>query len=131
MLEKTTEDVKTLLGSAEQKIDTIAKIAEAKLAENKLLSTAATKKYILIQGILQEHPEILAEHYAEAYAEIVDLEKQAEELALEGLLLRGMIKCKGCGEQIKNESNFCPVCGVKVEKPEPATEEPVEKASEE
>lgn len=35
------------------------------------------------------------------------------------LLLRGNAECKACGAIVDADSNFCPKCGAKIEKPEP------------
>lgn len=43
-------------------------------------------------------------------------------------VLRNVIICEACGNEISAESAFCSFCGAKVEKPAPAEEAPVEEA---
>jgi len=38
-------------------------------------------------------------------------------------VLRKVIVCESCNNQISNEAIFCPICGVKLPKPEPVVEE--------
>jgi len=38
-------------------------------------------------------------------------------------VLRNVVVCEGCNNEISNEAIFCPICGLKVAKPAPAPEE--------
>ena len=38
-------------------------------------------------------------------------------------ILRNVVICEGCNNEISNESIFCPICGLKVNKPAPVVEE--------
>ena len=52
------------------------------------------------------------EEYVQA---IRDSKKKASELTYKLNELKGELKCKGCGNQIKADSAFCSKCGMKVE----------------
>lgn len=38
-------------------------------------------------------------------------------------VLRNVVVCEGCNNEISNDAIFCPICGLKVNKPAPAPEE--------
>ena len=38
-------------------------------------------------------------------------------------VLRNIVVCEGCNNEISNEAIFCPICGLKVNKPAPVVEE--------
>ena len=38
-------------------------------------------------------------------------------------ILRNVVICEGCNNEISNDSIFCPICGLKVNKPAPVEEE--------
>ena len=40
-------------------------------------------------------------------------------------ILRNVVVCEGCSNEISNDAIFCPICGLKVSKPAPVEEEPV------
>lgn len=46
-------------------------------------------------------------------------------------ILRNVVICEGCNNEISNDAIFCPICGLKVNKPAPAEEPAVEETAEE
>ena len=46
-----------------------------------------------------------------AYARIAEIKAQIR-------VIKGVINCPGCGNEVIIEMNYCPVCGIKIEHPE-------------
>ena len=46
-------------------------------------------------------------------------------------VLRNVVVCEGCNNEISNDAIFCPICGLKVNKPAPTAEAECEEAAEE
>ncbi len=50
-----------------------------------------------------------------AYAKIAEIKAQIR-------VIRGVICCPGCGNDVDIDMNFCPICGAKIEHPDVNTE---------
>lgn len=55
-----------------------------------------------------------------AYARIAEIKAQIR-------VIKGVINCPGCGNEVIIEMNYCPACGAKIEHPEDKSEDATEK----
>ena len=132
-IKKNFKDVtdKTVRKTGE--LTTIAKLNLAIKSEESKLSTcykAIGRLFYTAERDNLDNTEEIATYIMQADKIKASITEYQKELAI----LRNVVICEGCSNEISNECIFCPICGLKVAKPAPAediVEEAVEETAEE
>ena len=106
-------------GKGKEAADAAKKVAELANLKGKIagIETEIKKNYVKIGQAYYEAyktAEVTCE-FEEYVQAIRDAKQSIEELKYKINELKGEVECKGCGNQIKSDSAFCPNCGTKVE----------------
>lgn len=121
-LKKNFKDVtdKTVMKTGElttiAKLNVTIKTEEAKLSD---CYKAIGRLFYTAERDNLDNTEEIATYIMQAdriKATIADCQKELS-------VLRNVVVCEGCNNEISNDAIFCPICGLKVNKPAPVVEE--------
>lgn len=129
-LKKNFKDVTDKTVKKTNELTTIAKLNVAIKSEESKLSDcykSIGRLFYTAERDNLDNTEEIATYIMQADKIKANIAGYQKELAV----LCNVVICEGCNNEISNDAIFCPICGLKVNKPAPAEEPAVEETAEE